>query len=192
MSLEKLVKYRGIAAASQYAGDKNALGVKYSLKKLGGEIDLGKDGEVLYSNSLKSEQGMAGIMQAYGGAYEDAAKNVTVGEMFNEYSTKMSRYFKDETWVRASEEYANVANMSYDTLKKKVAQAQYKMADKSGLFDEGAKKVAKEEMEEFMKYTIPLQNAEQDELIEWKKDVEEDILKEMYEHLWAEQQNTAA
>ena len=186
MTLEKLLKYRPIQLASEYARDESprgSLGVKYSLNKLNDYLDLGADGKILLKKAAEDERGQKIIINAYAEATQNARDEVTMGEMFAHYQNRLKPYFKEETWNNKVKAYESIKDEKYGIILEKIAQAQEVISSKTNRWSEEDKRKAIDEIKKYQKYIVPLQDLENDDLTKMKSEVDVDVRKELYEEL---------
>jgi hypothetical protein len=179
--LEDITRYQYADVALRLASNEaDAPFAKGALEKLVDGFGLDKDLiEGLKQGTFASEEGIGKAIQIYAGKYEKAIGSADVTEFYDVRYSTLKSLLGDEKANESKAIFEKYKGQTVGSIRKKVAQAQTKIKDKTGLFDEKAKDEAKKTVEKFKPIISIIELLEQRNYDELKNSATKSGYKEM-------------
>ncbi|VVB83078.1 Uncharacterised protein [uncultured archaeon] len=147
--IQDLNRYQYADVAGRFGSNEDtAQFVPSTLEKLVSGFGVDKDIlEGLKQGTLASEEGIKTAVNIYAGKYKKSLETLKVSEFYEVRFNTLKSLLGEAKAAEAKETFEKYADQSIGSITKKVSQAQAKLKDNTGLFDEAAKAEAKKTLE---------------------------------------------
>jgi len=147
--LEDITRYQYANVTARLgSSEETAHFMKGSLETLVDSFGLDKDIiSGLKAGTLASEEGIAAATNTYNKKYQDTLEKLSVSDFYGLRSPVIKGLLGDEKAEEAKAVFDKYSDQTIGSITKKYSQAQAKLKDKTGLFDEAQKEEAKKTVE---------------------------------------------
>ena len=179
--IQDLERYQfGNVAARLYSKEEDAPFARGALEKLVSGFNVDKDIlEGLKAGTFASEEGIKTAAGIYAGKYKKSLETLKVSEFYDVRFSTLKSLLGDAKAAEAKETFEKYKDQSIGSIMKKISEAQAKLDDKTGLFDEAAKAEAQKTIDKFGPIFNIIQVLEQRRYEELRNDATKSTYKEM-------------
>ena len=178
--IQDLNRYQYANVAARFGSSEDtAQFVPSALEKLVSGFNIDKDIlEGLKAGTLASEEGVKTAVNIYAGKYKKSLDTLKVSEFYDVRYSTLKSLLGEEKAMEAKVTMEKYADQSIGSINKKISQAQAKIKDNTGLFDDAAKAEAKKTIEKLGPIATIIQMIEERKFEEIRNDATKQYYKD--------------